>query len=160
MNAISHKYLISALLSGQEWFENSLQAIIESQGFQPANKSQAAVLAYMSAGEFRPSSIARRMRLSRQAISHIVKSMVDDDLVVVTQDEFDRRSKRLEFSPRAQSIREASAQALQDLEVLLERRIGSVTVADLRRALTADWGQHVSSRDRLDELLTQETSHR
>lgn len=158
MNADRHTYLISALLSAQDWFENSLQAIIESQGYKPVNKSQAAVLAYMSSGEFRPSAIARRMRLSRQAISHIVKSMVDANLVIVEPDELDGRSKRLEFSPKAKALREVSAQALEDLEELLARRIGPLTVADLRRAVNADWGDYVKSRSELDEFLRAETS--
>lgn len=152
-----HPYLLSALLTAQDWFENSLQEILRSQGFKPATKSQAAVLTYMNAGERKPSVIAKKMRLSRQAISHIVKSLVDAELLVTLPDPSDGRSIRLDFHPKAEGIREASRNALSSLEELLKRRIGQYTVQDLWRALDADWGEEIGSRDELDSLLNRNT---
>jgi DNA-binding MarR family transcriptional regulator len=144
---------MSALLAAQDWFENSLQDILRSQGFNPATKSQAAVLNYMSSGEFKPSTIARKMRLSRQALSHIVKSMVEADLVITLPDPSDKRAIRLEFSPKAEKIRVASRIALSSLEELLAGRIGTHTVDDLWRALDVDWGNRIETKSELDEIL-------
>lgn len=148
-----HPYLMTALLAGQDWFENSLQSILRSEGFRPVTKSQANVLNCMTVGEFKPSVIAKRMRLSRQALSHIVKSMVEADLVVVAPDPVDGRSIQLQFSPRAQGIRDAARSALLAMEVVLERRIGRHTVEELWRALDADWGDYIETRAQLESLL-------
>ncbi len=120
------------------------------------NKSQATVLLYLSLGESRPSTIAQKMNLSRQAISHIIKEMVAADLIVVKRDETDGRSKVLAFSPKADVIRQTSKNTLNDLETLLTRGIGSITVAELKRALAADGGDYVKTREELDALLARE----
>ncbi len=79
--------------------------------------------------------------------------MVDADLVIVLPDPSDKRSIRLEFSPKAEKIRVASRVALSSLEELLAGRIGTHTVDDLWRALDADWGNRIETKSELDEIL-------
>ena len=51
-----HRYIMSGLLAGWDWFDNSLQNLVKGAGFKPLNKSQSMMMLYVSAGVTRPKS--------------------------------------------------------------------------------------------------------
>ncbi|HVT25459.1 MAG TPA: helix-turn-helix domain-containing protein [Rhizomicrobium sp.] len=144
-----HPFLMSGLLEGWDWFDNGLQNLVKDGGFRPLNKSQSMMVLYVSAGVTRPSDIARKMRLSRQAIRHIANQLIAQKILLAHDDPADGRSVILGFTQRSTGIREFARNAIRDLEDVLRSRIGGEDYAALKRVLNLDWGKVVK---RISEL--------
>jgi DNA-binding MarR family transcriptional regulator len=147
--ASDHRYLMSGVLEAWDWFDNALQHLVKAGGFRPLNKSQSMMVLYISAGIVRPIEIARKMRLSRQAIRHIANQLVEMDIVSAKDDPTDGRSIVLGFTAKSNDIRTFAENAILDLEDLLRTRIGANNYRDLRRILELDWGPVVKEPDLL-----------
>ena len=143
-----HQYLMSGLLQGWDWFDNGLQNVLKGAGFRSLNKSQSMMVLYISAGVHRPIEIARRMRLSRQAIRHIETQLVALKMITARPDPNDRRSKMLMFTTTSTRVRQFARRTILDLERELERRIGARSFRAMRTVLDLDWGGVVSGMPR------------
>src|SRR5207237_5334764 len=101
----AHRYVRSGLLKGWDWFDNSLQNVLRANGYPPLNKSQSMMILYISAGVHRPIEIARKMRLSRQAIRHVANQLAELGLIESLDDRNDKRSRRLQFTANSDALR-------------------------------------------------------
>ncbi|HEV2364746.1 MAG TPA: MarR family transcriptional regulator [Caulobacteraceae bacterium] len=135
---------MSGLLEGWDWFDNSLQNVLRANGFPALNKSQSMMVLYISAGVHRPIEIARKMRLSRQAIRHIANQLIATGLLRSTEDREDKRSRRLQFTQASDNVREFAESVIFSLERVLEQRLGAKNLAELKRILQLDWGDVLS----------------
>jgi DNA-binding MarR family transcriptional regulator len=141
-----HAFLMSGLLEGWDWFDNGLQNVLRSSGFPSLNKSQSMMVLYMSAGVQRPIEIARKMRLSRQAISHIGSQLADMGIVTTQPDPRDGRSKVLVFTDQSERLRTFAAETIRGLEAELAARLGEGAVETLQEVLNLDWGEVIKSK--------------
>jgi DNA-binding MarR family transcriptional regulator len=139
-----HRYIMSGLLAGWDWFDNSLQNLVRAAGFKPLNKSQSMMVLYVSAGITRPIDIARKMRLSRQAIRHISNQLIALGVLTAKDDPSDGRSKILSTSNRSAALRAHAHSSIRRLEALLRNRLGGEDYETLKRILSRDWGDVVS----------------
>lgn len=137
---------MSGLLEGWDWFDSGLQNILLSSGFPPLNKSQSMMVMYLAAGVQRPIEIARKMRLSRQAISHIQGQLAEMGMVAAEPDPADGRSKVLVFTEQSERVRAFAGETIRALEAELTLRLGEEAVAALRWALNVDWGEVIKSK--------------
>jgi DNA-binding MarR family transcriptional regulator len=140
MARIAHRYVMSGLLEGWDWFDNSLQNILRANGYPALNKSQSMMVLYISAGVHRPIEIARKMRLSRQAIRHIANQLIGLGLLRSVEDRKDKRSRRLQFTDSSNNSRDFADTVIFGLEGVLKERIGAENVAEMKRILRLDWG--------------------
>jgi DNA-binding MarR family transcriptional regulator len=140
-----YPYVMSGVLEAWDWFDSGLQNLVKAAGFRTLNKSQSMMMLYISAGVQRPIEVARRMRLSRQAIRHIANQLIDMDVLVATDDPSDGRSMILSFSQRSDAIRNFAQMAIHDLENTLQERLGARNAQTLRDLLELDWGPPVKS---------------
>jgi DNA-binding MarR family transcriptional regulator len=138
---------MSGLLEGWDWFDNSLQNVLRANSYPPLNKSQSMMILYISAGVQRPTDIARKMRLSRQAIRHIAHQLVELGLIESMDDERDKRSRRLQFTERSGEIRHFAEKVIFELEEALKDRIGAKNLTELKRILQLDWGPTISEAE-------------
>jgi DNA-binding MarR family transcriptional regulator len=144
MATTAHRYVMSGLLEGWDWFDNGLQNVLRANGYPPLNKSQSMMILYISAGVHRPIEIARKMRLSRQAIRHVANQLADLGLIESLDDKNDKRSRRLQFTAQSDALRGFADAVIFDLEKTLRSRIGAANLRDLKRILQLDWGPVVS----------------
>jgi DNA-binding MarR family transcriptional regulator len=140
-----HRYIMSGLLAGWDWFDNSLQNLVKSAGFRPLNKSQSMMILYVSAGVTRPIDIARKMRLSRQAIRHIANQLIEQGLLEADDDPEDGRSKIMSPSNRSEDMRVHAHNSIRKLEATLRERLGRDDYDALMRVLSRDWGPVVTA---------------
>ncbi len=138
-----HPYLMSGLLEGWDWFDIGLQNVLRDGGFPSLNKTQTMMVLYISAGVQRPIEIARRMRLSRQAIRHIETQLIKRRMITARADPTDKRSKILDFAPRSTGVRQFAERAIRRLESELRSRIGARNFSAMRALLDLDWGESV-----------------
>ena len=147
----SSTFLMSGVLEAWDWFDNGLQNLVMDAGFRPLNKSQSMMVLYISAGIQRPIEIARKMRLSRQAIGHIATQLMDLGIVVAKDDPTDGRSMILSFTEKSSSLRSFAQMAILDLEETLCARLGKRDFQILRNMLELEWGPTVKTSTDLSQ---------
>jgi DNA-binding MarR family transcriptional regulator len=140
---------MSGLLEGWDWFDNALQKVLGDMGLGSYTKSQSMVILYVSAGVSKPSEVARRMRLSRQAIRHIQCQLEELGIIRVERHPGDARIRRLVFNEDAVELGQTARNVILALEGELAKRVGEANLAALRTVLDMDWGTPI---DGLDEL--------
>lgn len=122
------------------WFDESLQSSLAKAGFEPVSRTQSMFMLCLASGRNKPSEIATQLGVSRQTVSHIINSLTDRGLIVLTTDPDDARARIVDYSDRAQDLRDAARTIVEKLEALLKRRIGASAFEDLSGGLAQDWG--------------------
>lgn len=129
------------------WLDEGLQARLHDHGWPDVSRAQSMVMLNVAAGVTRPSEIARRLGISRQAIHTTIAQMVALGMVELEADPADGRHKRLRATPFGEGMRADAQQSMDQMMAALERRIGPANFAGLLTALEADWGAVSDGRD-------------
>lgn len=145
VRASSHPFLMSALLDAWDWFDDGLQSLVADAGYRPLNRSQSLLMLYIMVGVQRPIEIARRMRLSRQAIRHMASQLIERGVLVSEDDPSDGRSVILKFNAGSSDMRAFARGAIDDLEDALRERLGAGPYRALKSALERDWGPSIKT---------------
>lgn len=136
--------IMAGLTQALDWFDNSLQNVVASRGFQPFHRTQSMIIMHIALGIDTPSDIAREMGLTRQNVHHMAKGLIDSGVIESTPDPRDPRRNLYRLSAEAGELRSMALATMTRLEQVLEARIGAQRVADLRDALHADWGPDIA----------------
>lgn len=134
------------LLSGFYWFDEGLQSYIRACGWPEVTRPQSMVMANVVMGVCRPSDIARRLGISRQAIHSTLKSMIDMGMVELADDPTNLRVKVVVLTPTGEAMRRDAQRAMQLMIATLVERIGPEAFEATRRTLAKDWGAPLSFR--------------
>ena len=138
--------LIDLLLRGFRWFEDGLLSRLAEDGWPQITRAHSLVFAHLDLEGTRPSELARRIGISRQAVNQTLIELVELGLVEIVPDPASRRSKLVVLTQLGRTT-VGSAQAMfRELEDSLAQQIGRARVTELRCALEADWGVPVSRR--------------
>jgi len=138
--------LIDLLLRGYRWFEDGLLSRLEAAGWPELTRAHSLVFAHLDLEGTRVSELARRIGISRQAVHQTVGELAELGLVEVVPDPLSRRAKRVVLTPLGRETVQSAHAIIQELEAALADRIGRTRVAELRRALEADWGPPTTRR--------------
>jgi DNA-binding MarR family transcriptional regulator len=122
------------------WLDEALQARLHQAGWPDVSRAQSMVMLNVTSGIRRPSDIARRLGVSRQAVHVTIGQMIDLGVLRLVEDPRDGRSRRVELTPFGDAMRHAAQDAMQDIAARLVERIGRETLHALLDALRADWG--------------------
>jgi DNA-binding MarR family transcriptional regulator len=123
------------------WMDDSLQANIRQRGGPKVSHSQSMVIMAIGEGITRPSAIAERLGVSRQAIHLSLRELIDIGLVELVPDPEDGRAKLARLSKKGEPIQRMALNILRELEDELGKRIGKRRVKALREALELNWGE-------------------
>lgn len=132
------------LVKAVDWYDLSLQGILESANLQHLNRTQSIMMIHIAGGITRPSDIAHEMGASRQNIHAIAKPLLQARIIELVQDPDDGRSKQYAFCPDSQELRNTALQTLRFLDKTLGERIGKDQLKALKEALSSDWGDVIS----------------
>lgn len=117
-------------------FEDELAAGLaaprEALGLRPVHD---AVLAYLDADGTRPSVLAQRARLSRQAITQLVDELEELGVVARGPDPADGRAKIIHYTPAALEVFEASRDVIAGIEERWATALGTARYRRLREDL-------------------------
>ena len=141
--------VMARLTQAIDWFDNSLQNVVASSGFEPLHRTQSMIMMHIALGVSRPSDIAREMGLTRQNVHHMAKSLIDAGIIDSAPDPDDPRRTLYQLSEKSSDMRNLALDTMRELEAVLEQRIGARSLNGLRAALEADWGPEVASADEL-----------
>jgi DNA-binding MarR family transcriptional regulator len=132
--------LMPRLLHRLVWMDEALQARLHQAGWPDVSRAQSMVMLNVTSGIRRPSDIARRLGLSRQAVHVTIGQMSDLGILRLVEDPRDGRSRRVELTAFGDQMRHAAQAAMQDIAAHLVDRIGADALTALLGALRADWG--------------------
>ncbi|MDX1693244.1 MAG: MarR family winged helix-turn-helix transcriptional regulator [Ketobacteraceae bacterium] len=139
-NALSKNNLAQLFMRAFYWADEGLQNYLQSRGWPEITRAQSLVFVNIGEGITRPSEIAAKVGVTRQAIHQTINELVEAGFVTLEADPGDRRAKVLRFTEQGARIGKDAVQGLAAVESLLAERIGAETVKSLRDALERDWG--------------------
>ena len=151
-------HLIAGLVRAVDWFDNCLQNILASEGFEPLHRTQSMIMVHIASGIESPAAIAREMGLSRQNVYHMARTLIENGLIEQSVDPIDPRRTHYRLAGSAIKIRSVALDTLRNLEIVLENRIGTSAVSALQEILCSDWGDEI--RDTPNLVVAMETRTR
>ncbi|MBN8840328.1 MAG: winged helix-turn-helix transcriptional regulator [Sphingomonadales bacterium] len=125
------------------WLDEGLQARVHQRGWPDISRPQSMVMINIVSGVTRPSDIARRLGVTRQAIHTTIAQMIDKGVVTLEDDPDDARHKRLALTVFGERMRNDAQAAMTELTGELAARLGQERFDQLLETLAADWGKPV-----------------
>lgn len=134
------RHVLLSLLQGFYWFDEGLQNYLQARGWPVVTRPQSMVMANLVLGVRRPSDIARRLGVSRQAIHATINQMVELGIVELVDDPASRRVKIVAPTKMGETMRIDAQRSMVILGEELGRRLGRSNVLKAAHVLAEDWG--------------------
>jgi DNA-binding MarR family transcriptional regulator len=138
--ALSPDNLAQLLVRRFYWVDEALQKAIRAKGWPQVSRAQSLVFVNLGEGVRRPSDIAARVGVTRQAMHQTLAELVEMGFLRLVADPDDRRAKIVEHTELGARLGVDALAALRSIETELAARIGEESVAGLKVALQKDWG--------------------
>ena len=140
------KNLMSGLVRAVFWVDESLQNELEHQGWPRLSRRKSLIMAYIADGVGRPSRLAQKLDVSRQAVHQTLKEMESGGLITMRPDPADSRAIIVEFSEVTRNIRDSALSASDFILDVLANRVGEDAVSQIMDVLHQDWGPVIDRR--------------
>jgi DNA-binding MarR family transcriptional regulator len=128
--------LIGALLRRPwEAVQRRMLERLHQSGFDDLDAAHLRVLQYPGPQGMRPSELAVRLRISKQALNYLLGQLESLGYVERLPDPEDLRSKRIALTPRGVSAGQAMRAAVAEMETEWKARLGAARFSQLRDLL-------------------------
>ena len=109
---------------------------LHQRGFTDLVPAHLTVLQYPGPDGQRPSELADRVRISKQALNYLLGQMEDLGYLTREADNEDQRSKRVKLTARGQAVIQGIRAIVAEVETEWETQLGAASFAQLRDLLT------------------------
>lgn len=133
--------LLRTLVHATYWLDDGLQAYMQQHAEVSLPRAQSMAMVYLTEGVDRPSDLAVKLAVSKQAAQQVLKELRNKGLIEMQPDPHNGRQKRVVLTAYGRELRTIAMRGLFSLETELNQRIGTKNLLALRRALDADWGE-------------------
>jgi len=113
----------------------AMMARLSARGFDGMTPAFAGLIPLLDANGARPTVLAQRSGVSKQAMSQLVRELETRGYVEQAQDSTDTRAKIVRLTKRGIALREACLLARGELHTLATDTLGKVRLARLQRDL-------------------------
>jgi DNA-binding MarR family transcriptional regulator len=128
--------LIGALLrSPWEAVQRRMLERLHEQGFDDLDAAHVNVFQYPGPEGARPSELAARLRMSKQALNYLLRELERLGYLERRADPADLRSRRVAVTTRGKAAIRVIREAVSDLETAWAEQLGAERFAELRRLL-------------------------
>ena len=128
--------LIGALLRIPfETVRDRMLAGLHERGYTDVIAAHLNVLQYPGPDNVRPSELATRTRMSKQALNYLLGQLQQLGYLTREDDDSDQRSKRIHLTPRGHGAIKAIREIVQEVEADWEQQLGPQQFAQLRDLL-------------------------
>lgn len=128
--------LIGALLRMPwEAVQEHMLTRLHAEGFEDFDPSYVTVFRYPSPQGERPTELAARRRVSKQALNHVLGQLEERGYLTRDPDPDDGRSKRINLTPRGAKAVTVIREAVTEMEDTWARKLGPRRFHQLRRLL-------------------------
>ena len=114
--------------------EHMLERLHE-HGFDDLDPAHLVVLQYPGPQGLRPSELAARVGMSKQAVNYVLGQLERRDYVVREQHPDDQRSRRIALTERGYAVIPVIRRAVAEVEEAWERELGAERFAQIRELL-------------------------
>lgn len=129
--------LIGALLRGPWETVNARMLVgLHRRGFDDLAAPHLAVMQYPGPENMRPSDLAARTRMTRQALNYLLGQMEGLGYLTRVQESGDQRGRRIHLTERGWEAGKAMREIVRELEDEWSRALGPERFAELRDLLT------------------------
>ncbi len=132
--------LLRTLVHATYWLDDGLQAHMHKHASISLPRAQSMAMVYLTEGVDRPSDLAIKLAVSKQAAQQVLKELARKGMIRMEPDPNNGRQKRVVLTDYGRELREIARQGLFALDKELRQRIGTKNLLALRRALDAPWG--------------------
>jgi DNA-binding MarR family transcriptional regulator len=122
-----------------------LHQALDESGFDDIERPQLGVLLWPGPEGMRPSDLAARMRITKQALNYLLGDLEQRGYIERAPDPHDRRSRRIALTDRGRSLIPVIRAAVADTEREWAAALGEERFAQLRELLV-ELNQVVSAR--------------
>lgn len=136
--------LMRLLFDAYYWFDESLQRAMKAQNIPTLSRSHSMIMICLGQGIRRPSDLARKLRVSRQAMQKSLADLEAQGFLRLVPDPDDGRAKTVRLSHIGRQRQDSARDCLRNLEAELRKRVGKRNVTAMTAALLADWGEPTS----------------
>ena len=128
--------MIGALLRiPWEATQRRMLARLHERGFDDIDAAHLSVFQYPGPQGARPTELATRLRITKQALNYLLGELERLGYLERRPDTDDLRSKRIALTPRGIAAIHAIREAVAEVEVTWERRLGPKRFSQLRSLL-------------------------
>jgi|SRR3954447_24082550 DNA-binding MarR family transcriptional regulator len=128
--------LIGALLRVPwEAVQRSMLERLHERGFEDLDAAHLNVFQYPGPQGARPSDLAARLRMTKQALSYLLRELERLGYLERLPDPADRRSKRVALTPRGTSAVRVIREAVEEVETTWAQQLGPKRFSQLRALL-------------------------
>ena len=124
----------------------TMMAKVAGCGFDDVTPAFASLLLQLDATGARPSTLAQRAGITKQAVSQLVRELEARDYVEQVPDPTDTRAKIVRLAENGVALRAVCAGAKHELQSIAIAKLGKSRVAQLRRDLIELTGALEESR--------------
>ncbi len=135
--------LLRSLVHATYWLDDGLQAYMQRHVGLSLPRAQSMAMVYLTEGVDRPSDLAAKLAVSKQAAQQVLKALEAKGIIEVQPDPQNGRQKRVLLTSHGRELRKSAMRGLFSLEAQLNARIGAKNLLALKRALDADWGEAI-----------------
>ena len=133
--------MLRTLVHATYWLDDGLQAYMKKRAGLSLPRAQSMAMIYLTEGIDRPSDLAAKLRVSKQATQQALKALQKKGIIEMTPDPENGRQKHVVFTDYGRNLGDIAKMGLFELEAELSQRIGVTRLQNLRSALDADWGE-------------------
>lgn len=134
------------LLRAFGWFDEALLARLAEDGWPELTRSQSLLMSQVPAEGIRSAELARRVGVTRQAVSQTLAELEAHGLLERRADPTNASAQLVSLTRRGRASVDAALAIFAELEDELARRIGVTAAQNLRRALSREWGDPPGTR--------------
>lgn len=130
--------LVGALLRGPwEAVQERMLAGLRERGYTDLVAAHLTVLGYPGPQDLRPSELAARTRMTRQAVNYLLGELERLGYLKRVPDKSDNRTKRIRVTKRGRALGTAMREIVLEIEADWAQQLGPASFAKLRHLLVA-----------------------
>ena len=122
-----------------EWIEDHLMQNAKKNGYGYVTPSMARLYSYLGHAPVPMSELARRLKISRQAVHQLVNEGIHSGFLELLDSSADKRVKMVQFSEEGYKMASVALGEIAKAEKELQNCIGIENVKELRRILELKW---------------------
>jgi DNA-binding MarR family transcriptional regulator len=124
-----------ALAAASRALVATMMAEVAKCGFNDVTPAFSSLMPLLDATGARPTALAQRAGITKQAISHLVRELESRGYVEQVPDSTDTRAKIVRLTKRGVALHAASAEVRHELQAVALAKLGKLKVSRLRRDL-------------------------
>jgi DNA-binding MarR family transcriptional regulator len=128
------------LLRAFAWFDDALVAHLAHGGGPTLTRAQSLLMSQVPAEGIRSAELARRVGVTRQAVSQTIAELEAHGLLQRRSDPTNASAQLVSLTLKGRRSVAVALAAFEKIEEELGNRIGVGRVHDLRQTLSRDWG--------------------